>query len=164
MTEYSILVKQYSLSKDEFNFWDNLKKVNETGGDIFASQPFEVVSNIHNISNPDEKVLGYFQVSAVKQKRKYIYFEDMVNLQLPFFHYDCTSFARGPQDYPPTVPPWTFDVVYAGFPPTSGYIFVEPIIDPATHMLERLVFSTPVCANCELTGSTTKPDFWIDRN
>jgi len=164
MIEYSVLVKQYSLSKDEFNFWDNLKKVNETGGDIFASQPFEVISNIHNINNPDEKVLGYFQVSAVKQKRKYILFQDMVNLQLPFFHYDCKSIARGPQDYPATDPPWTFDVVYNGFPPTSGYIFVEPIIDPATNMLERLVFTTFECANCELSGSSARPDFWIDYN
>src|SRR5664280_2184374 len=88
LIEYSILVKQYSVSKNEYDFWNNLKQVNESGGDIFASQPFPVISNIHNINNPKEQVLGYFQVSAVKHKRIYIPFSELLRLQLPFYHYD----------------------------------------------------------------------------
>lgn len=161
MIEYSILVKQYSISKNEYDFWDNLKLVNESGGDIFASQPFEVISNIQNINNPNERVLGYFQVSAVKQKRKYILFADMASLQLPFFHPDCVRIARGPQDYPRGS--FTFDDIYRGFPATAGYVFVEPIYKAGgTQHLERLVFTKFECADCELTGTSVRPDFWID--
>jgi len=161
MIEYSILVKQYSISKNEYDFWDNLKLVNESGGDIFASQPFEVISNIQNINNPNERVLGYFQVSAVKQMRKYIVFADVLNLQLPFFHPDCVRIARGPQDYPKGG--YSFDDIYRGFPATAGYVFIEPIYKTGGGQhLDRLVFTKFECADCELTGTSARPDFWID--
>ena len=161
MIEYSILVKQFSISKSEYDFWDNMKRVNESGADIFASQPFEIVSNIQNLNNPKERVIGYFQVSAVKQKRKYILYEDIATLQLPFFHPDCVRIARGPQDYPHGS--FSFDDIYRGFPATAGYVFVEPIykIGGVNH-LDRLVFTKLECADCELTGNSSKPDFWID--
>ena len=78
MLQYSILVKQYSISKSEFDFWDNLKKINDKSGDIFEYQPYPVNSNIHNVNNTKDRVLGYFQVSAVKQKRKNILYSDIV--------------------------------------------------------------------------------------
>src|ERR1035437_1912956 len=89
MLEYSILVSQYSISEKEYNFWENLTKVNETGNDIFASLPFSVSSNVHNVKNPRERVLGNFGVSAVKKKRLFIPFSEIVRLQLPFYYYPC---------------------------------------------------------------------------
>jgi hypothetical protein len=160
LLKYSILVKQYSISKDEYDFWDNLKKVGDMGGDIFAAQPFSVISNIHSLKNANSRVLGYFQVSAVKQKRKYIDFVEIAKLDLPAYHYSCVRFARGPQDYPGTG--WTFQKVYNGFPPSSGYVFIEPVYTPVAMTLERLVFTTFECANCELTGTSSRPSFWSD--
>ena len=157
--EYSILIKQYSISKNEYNFWDNLKQVNETGSDIFASQPFPVISNIHNISNPTEKVLGYFQVSAVKEKRIFIPFSEFVRLQLPFYHYDqCKRMEIAPARGQ------TWDDVYMSICFYSDYYFVEPIYYPGTEILEKMVYAKPECANCELTGTSTKPDSWVDLN
>ena len=166
MSEYSILVKQYSISKDEFEFWNNLKKINESGSDIFATQPFPVISNIHNINNPKERVLGYFQVSAVKQKRTFIPFSDIVRLHLPFYHSNqCERIEKSPAEYStPYGPPVTFDDLYSMFCITSTYSFIEPMYDPETFMLDKLVFAKPECANCELTGTSAKPDFWIDMN
>ena len=166
MSEYSILVKQYSISKDEFEFWNNLKKINESGSNIFATQPFPVISNIHNINNPKERVLGYFQVSAVKQKRTFIPFSDIVRLHLPFYHSNqCERIEKSPAEYStPYGPPVTFDDLYSMFCITSTYSFIEPMYDPETFMLDKLVFAKPECANCELTGTSAKPDFWIDMN
>jgi hypothetical protein len=163
MLQYSILIRQYSISKNEYNFWDNLKKVNESGGDIFASQPFPVVSNIRNINDPDGRVLGYFQVSAVKQKRKEIQFSDIVQLNLPFYQYPCIRIEDSPDILPWAVfnPPLTWDDIYYMYT-TSGYSFVEPKYLQGTTTLDRLVFTTPECADCELTGTLTKPDFWTD--
>jgi hypothetical protein len=85
----------------------------------------------------------------------------MARLELPFFHPDCVRIARGPQDYPGGN--FTFDDIFHGFPSTAGYVFVEPIYTgEGIHQLERLVFTKFECADCELTGTSSKPDFWID--
>ncbi len=164
LLQYNILVSQYSISKKEYDFWNNLKQVNESEGDIFAKQPFTVISNIHNINNPEERVLGYFQVSAVKQKRKDLPFSQSVTMNLPFYDYSCERFEKEPLDYSngPGAPPPTWDYLYSLFCVTSDYYFVEPRYFPGTFVLEKMVFTRPECANCELAGTHNKPDFWVD--
>jgi hypothetical protein len=163
--QYSIIVSQYSISKKEYDFWNNLKQVNESGGDIFAKQPFSVISNIHNINNPKEKVLGYFQVSAVKQKIKFIRFSDIAKLNLPYYYSPCTTIEKSPGDFQvPNGPVVTWYDVYSFFCITSTYTFVEPIFYPGTNQLAKMVFAMPECANCELTGTWKKPDFWVELN
>ena len=165
LLQYSILVSQYSISKKEYDFWNNLKQVNENGGDIFAKQPFEVISNIHNISNTKERVLGYFQVSSVKQIRKDISFNNVVGLNLPFYHYPCGKIEKEPKDYQqPWGEPLTWDDIYSAFCISSDYYFIEPKYIPGTTQLQKLVFAKPECANCELTGTLEEPDFWVDLN
>ena len=166
MLGYSILVKQYSISEKEYEFWNNLKKVNESGADIFASQPFSVISNIRNINNPRERVLGFFQVSAEKQKRIFIPFEVLSKMQLPFYHYDqCVRIEKSPSEYGSEFgPKVTFDELYSMFCIRSDFYFIEPMYNEKSGLLEKLVFARPECANCELTGTRTKPDFWADLN
>jgi hypothetical protein len=165
--QYSILAKQFSISKKESEFWANLKTVNESGGDISGSQPFPVISNISNINNPEEKVLGYFRVSAVSQKRKNITFRELAGLNLPNYHYDCVRIEKAPGDYcigvNYCIPP-TFNEMYRMWLALPNYRFIEPIYDPVTRKLLKLVFTTNVCADCEYTGTLKKPDFWIDLN
>ncbi len=164
--QYSILVSQYSISKKEYDFWNNLKQVNESGGDIFAKQPFSVISNIHNINIPKERVLGYFQVSAVKQKRKYILFSEIAGLNLPYYNSSCTTVEASPDQFQiPGGPPFTWYDLYVLFCETLTYTFVEPKYLPATNILDKMVFTIQKeCTNCELTGTLKKPDFWVDLN
>jgi hypothetical protein len=166
LIQYSILVNQYSISKEEYDFWNNLKQVNESGGDIFAKQPFTVLSNIHNVSDPTERVLGYFQVSAVKQKRKYISFSEIAGMNLPYYQYQCERIVKDPTDIPHGYesPPPTWDELYAMYCITSDYYFVEPQYSVGTNNLEKMVFARPECADCTITGTITKPDFWVDLN
>jgi len=161
--EYSILVKQYSVSKSEFDFWDNLSKINDKSGDIFEYQPYPVSSNIHNINNPEERILGYFQVSAVKEKRMFLSFSDIVKLNLPYYMYKCERIEASPKDPPwnKFIPPLTFDEIYNMFV-TSGYNFIEPKYFDGTMLLDELVFAKPECSNCELSGTSIKPDYWKD--
>jgi hypothetical protein len=165
--QYSILVKQYSISKKEYDFWNNLKNVNASGGDIFAKQPFTVISNIKNVNNPKERVLGYFQVSAVKQRRKNITSNELFNLYLPPFRSTCERIVKEPADYPtgPAEPPTTWAVLYSMFCIKSTYYFVEPQYAygiPSIKNLSKMVFAKPECADCELSGTSIKPDFWVD--
>jgi hypothetical protein len=159
---YSILVKQYSVSEKEYNFWDGLKMVNESGGDIFESQPFAVPGNIHNINNPDEHILGYFQVSSVKEKRLYISKGELGEMNLPAYNYPCELLYRSPEDYPYPFRT-TFDEIYQLYCVFQNkYAFVGPLYYPGTFTLRKLVFTPRECANCELTGNSKRPAFWKD--
>jgi hypothetical protein len=162
--EYSIEVKQYSVSKKEFDFWNNLKKVNESGGDIFDSQPYPVISNIQNVKDAGEMVLGYFEVSAVEKKRIFITARELDPLLLPHYTYDCAEIARSPQDYVSNgtiAKPPTFNEIYQMFMGGGDFVFIEPRYT-ASGTLAQLVFARKICSDCGLTGSVIKPDFWID--
>ena len=69
MIEYSILVKQYSISQKEYNFWDNLTKVNATGVIFLPCSRFLSTVIFAILIIRVKKVLGYFQVSAVERKK-----------------------------------------------------------------------------------------------
>ncbi len=163
--EYSILLKQMSVSQKEFEFWNNLKNVNESGGTIFDTQPYSVMSNVYNVNNSEEKVLGYFSVSAVKEKRIFIMHKDLDGMDLPQFNYYCQEFIVSPDDYNSNLPPgakkYTFNDVYNMFMAAGGMTFVEPIYD-ANGDLYKLVFAKNECSDCSLSGSANEPDFWTD--
>lgn len=166
--QYSIHVNQYSLSESEYEFWNNLKQVSESGGDIFEKQPFSIIGNIHCINREDEKVLGYFQVSAVTKKREYITYGQVVDLDIPNFRYPCEKIEYGPYDLygaylPYPVPPEIYDEVYTRYI-NLGYVFVWPT-DEIIHgnsAITKFVFATKECSDCSLTGDPNKPDFWVD--
>ena len=175
--EYSILVKQYSISNTEYDFWNNIKKSGEAGGDIFTSLPYTVISNIHNMNNGSEMVLGYFEVSAVSLKRIFITTHELDPLNLPDYKMDCFPIVKSPNDFPQPDPkaPWngpfppTWDKLYHIFTDDGTNIFIGPYISAgnipgnvAKKNLVDLVFVPKTCAICELMGFPTKPDFWVD--
>lgn len=69
---YSILVKQYALTKEAFEYWQLLRKNTNELGSIFGNQPAELISNIKCVSNPDEPVVGFVSISSVQQQRLFI--------------------------------------------------------------------------------------------
>jgi hypothetical protein len=165
---YSILVKLYSLSKQAFKYLEDLQKVDESEGDIFGSQPFEILSNIKNTSDPAEKVLGYFQVSSVSEKRKYIIPDDIYTMGFFDYEYDCKVQYVSTKDFylnPLTGRAYTFDEIYDKYARGAQMIFTRPVFHGINaDSLYSLGFSTPECANCEYTGSHVKPAFWKDKN
>lgn len=164
LVQYHITVTQLSISAQEYEFWENIQKINETGGDIFDKQPFQVYGNIHSISNKGEKVLGYFQVSSAKIADRYITRSQLKGLGLPDYKYDCGKIELGPVDFIDPVlggPLPTLDQIYSWYN-NKDHTFVWPLSLPGPNA--RLVFVNPLCADCTLRGSMTKPDFWVDIN
>lgn len=153
---YSIKVRQYSLSRSEYEFWSNLRQVSEAGGDVFDKQPFSVSGNIRNLSDPAEPVLGYFQVSAVKEKRQYLSGMDIFDLRLPAYNPKCEYIIAARADYEPPRP--TLDQIYSWYT-SAGYVMVDFWEEETGN---KLIFSKPVCSDCTLTGNPLKPLFWID--
>lgn len=162
LIRYYVLVRQMSISSKEYEFWNQMRQINEAGGDIFDKQPFQVAGNIHNVKNRNETVLGYFQVSGVKSSGIYITKADADRLNVPEYVYECKYDVKGVQDYPvgPTSPPPTLTDINFWFA-WAGYVFVEPVI-LSGFAGTRLVFALPFCTDCTLTGSLKKPDFWVD--
>ena len=160
--QYYIKVMQYSISKEEFEFWGRMQKINETGGDIFDKQPFQILGNIRNINKPDEQVLGYFQVSGAKVASRYITKSQIAEMNLPDYKYDGGKIETGISDYynPATGGrrPTLYDI-YTWFE-NSNHTFVWMLFYPGPNA--KLVFVNPLCADCTLRGSLTKPDFWVD--
>ena len=66
---YSCLVSQYSLSEGAYMYLHNKLAETKESGELYYTQPSQNQSNIKNIKNDQETVLGYFWVSEMKQKR-----------------------------------------------------------------------------------------------
>ncbi len=79
---YSMLLKQFAITKE---YHENLRKiaeVNQTSGSLFDPIPNEIFGNIKNVDNDREPVLGYFGVGGVSEKRIFI---ERSDLPLGFF-------------------------------------------------------------------------------
>jgi len=69
---YTVIVTQYALTQDAYNFLSLMKANTESLGSIFDAQPSELRGNIHNLAHPDETVVGYVSAGTVQRQRIYI--------------------------------------------------------------------------------------------
>ncbi len=69
---YSVLLRQYALDKQGYEFYEMMKKNTESLGTIFDAQPSELRGNIRCVSNPGEIVIGYISASTIEEKRFFI--------------------------------------------------------------------------------------------
>ena len=143
-TKYSILVNQYSINEDEFNYWAKIQNVAVQVGGLYDIIPASVQSNIRCIENPAEKVLGYFSVSAKSSKRIFIQ-NNFAGIIDPYAN--CvtdTIQTDNPQGLNTTI--WILLAHVCSFPCIPWY-------EATTHK---------ECTDCTLRGSNIKPDFWTD--
>ena len=150
--KYSILVKQYALTKDAYNFWINLKKNTEQLGSIFDAQPSNINGNIHSVTNPSEPVIGFITVTNVQQKRIFIENRQLPGLWQPTYPYTCqldtALFCR------PVSTPCQNDVALFLIPIGSPQIPVSAI------PIKGFFSSSMECVDCTIRGVTKQPDFW----
>lgn len=69
---YSLLVRQHSIDEAAFWYWDELKKNSREGSGLYDRLPSITPSNISNVNNPEENILGYFTVSGVSEHRLFV--------------------------------------------------------------------------------------------
>ncbi len=149
---YSILVKQYSLSPEGYQYYSLIKKYSEESSGIFTPIPSEVKGNVSCISNPEIKVLGYVLASTCQTKRVFIYESDFKQI---CSEYDSGCISAG----------WGDDFFNLNKIYTEGVIAMtyngelSPFLNPN---LTETIFYTRECIDCRaVEGSTKKrPDFW----
>ena len=93
--KYSLLVKQYSMGEEAFHYWNELKKTSQEQGFLFDRQPALLRSNIRNVNNEDEIILGFFSMAGVAEQRAFAVKPEGIDLSL-YPHY-CHPSIRGPR-------------------------------------------------------------------
>gem|GEM_PF-412491 len=63
-------VKQYSLTREAFQFWRRFEEQQSRTGSLFDPLPAPIVGNIVRIDKPEETALGYFSASALAIRRQ----------------------------------------------------------------------------------------------
>ena len=67
--QYCFHIKQYSMSEQEFEYWNIVNDLINIEGDMFDPPPGKIIGNLYNVNDPDEEVMGYFSVNGVSFKR-----------------------------------------------------------------------------------------------
>jgi len=151
-TKYSILVNQYALTAEAYDFWANLRKNTEQMGSIFDAQPSNINGNIYSVSKNSEPVVGFVTACAVKSKRIFISKDQLPLAWQPVTPYHCQEDTflfhdKNGQDH------------------TRALIALPPS-ELATSQIakEGLIIgflgADAECVDCTLRGFTYPPSFW----
>jgi hypothetical protein len=156
---YSILVKQYSQSESAFAYYKTLRDFSQSENPFNENQPGFLEGNIVSVSEPNEKVIGFFNVSLVSEKRLFFNYTDFYpDAPLPPYPSFCSIVEPS-----------------AGCPGEGSAGCIPPLITNIQE--EKLVFfalsmegadpqyggfqMVPFdCGDCTKLGSNTVPDFW----
>jgi len=155
-TKYSILLRQYALTSDAYNFWVNLKKNTEQLGSIFDAQPSNINGNLHNIANASEPVIGYISACSVQTKRIFITKDQLPQSFNTVYPYSCSAdsvfYAKGN-------PPFN-EVENVLIPLPSSYIPISAFMLGNSLSISGFTASSLECVDCTIRGTKTKPAFW----
>lgn len=157
---YSINVEQNVLSGEAFTYFQTLDDLSNSESVFSQNQPGFVQGNIFSVNDPDENVVGYFEVAGASSKRIYFNFEDIFSEEeRPDPTDPCTlvrplpglGFEPGDID----------NVVAQG---EAQYVRdAPPSTDPLNPQGPYLMVNIE-CIDCKTIGTPVKPDFWIDNN
>jgi hypothetical protein len=141
--KYSILVNQYSLSEDEYQYWDKLQSLTQQVGGLYDIIPSSIPSNVYCLNDPAEKVLGYFSVSANSSKRIFIK-DNFYGIMTPYSNSVCIA-----------------DTIWGNKEIQSLGTFVWVIVDhPLPPPSYRVTTRTKGCYDCTVRGTNVPPSFW----
>jgi hypothetical protein len=148
---YSILVKQYVQSLESYSYYETLKKINGSESLLSQVQPGFFNGNIKNTDNPNEKVIGFFDVSSVSERRIFFNYSDLFpDDPIPPYFEDCEIY-----DYD----------INAPFPSPKDRL-IRYIEDQTLRYWAQngSIYSMvlPQCGDCTSFSSNAIPSFWID--
>jgi hypothetical protein len=173
--KYSILVRQYALTPDAYNFYINLKKNTEQLGSIFDAQPSQISGNIHSVTNPSEPVLGYISVGSVASQRIFISQRilpawvatsaysgcglagDPENPQFPCCYYVFHDLSGNPENQVDKFINYNKVVFAPGG--DDPLIPIDAIVQPGG-AAKGYTAAIRECADCTLRATNKQPAFW----
>jgi hypothetical protein len=131
---YSLMVEQYSMSEGAYSYWNQIKIETEESGGLYTQQPGQTKSNLFNVNDATERVLGYFWASSKKSKRIFVNRPS----DLAVYISDCELLP--------------LDTIALNYGPFPVYVFMSLNVEYT---------SSQPCMNCTLAGGENiKPTFW----
>ncbi|MEP3210232.1 MAG: DUF4249 domain-containing protein [Maribacter sp.] len=169
---YSMLVRQHAQTLESYSYFEDLEAFSSSESVFTDTQAGFLAGNIASVSDSEEKVIGYFQVTSVTQKRVFFNYTDFfpedplpeypINCE-NFSHprliperYHCTDGMSGVCDGNCTSPliqaiKGNQVVFFAEAEGDSFEVFVAPY------------FTKPrACGDCTVLGSNIQPEFWVE--
>ncbi len=139
LVRYSILVNQFGLTREEFEYWTDLSKTTQSTGSLFDPLPSQVTGNIRNVEDSKELVFGYFGAALATSKRIYV----------------NPGLGR-----PDVCLMDTLSATQCGNPEIECALETSNLL--SSYLDEEFVLTaSPYCLDCRLQGGTiVKPSFW----
>ena len=143
---YSLLVKQYGLTKEAYAYWQILQRNTQQLGTLFDAQPSQLTGNIHSVTNSTEPVIGYISASSIQEKRLFI-----KNNQLDNWHGEPLGRTCDLKIIPLDPDPLNY----------LNYHGTDTLYGPYYFITGGVVTAPKQCLDCTLNGGTNaKPVFW----
>jgi hypothetical protein len=140
--KYSVLVKQYGLTRPAFEYWTSLSKTTQGTGSLFDPQPSQVTGNIQSTTDSNDLVFGFFSAATEETKR--------------------LTITPRLGNYPRCADPDTFDIVCR--PLSDRQCALETtalLMSYGGIRSEYILGAPPSCIDCRVQGGTTeRPAFW----
>lgn len=155
--KYCATVRQFALNEDAYYYWHQ-KEIELNGtGQIYTTQPNQVKSNISNINNPEEKVLGFFWASSFTVKRA---FKENPFYRIPIGPESCITYGTCTNKSEQELINMLYALIRSirNFPNPPVYITISINLmngDLCAYL------SNDQCIDCRrIGGINQKPDYW----
>jgi len=149
---YSILVRQYVENLAAYTYYKTLKKISDSGSLFSPLQPGFLYGNIKSIINPNDKIIGYFEVASVSSKRIYFNYRDLFPIDpLPPYFTECERMD--------------LNFCFAGIGCDGDnliYGFSNNTITYSGNSGNKYFVYPAPCGDCTTFSSNIKPLFWED--
>ncbi len=138
--EYLLDIRLYSTTQENYEFWENMKAIHQSNGNLYDILPANIKGNISSCEG-NREVLGYFEASSV-QTKKGLFSKTEFSVEFNDFPEECEKFIMRLEDRVPD--------------PTKYYI-VETYWEGElwVYVVRKLH-----CYECNLKYPIRKPSFW----
>ena len=148
---YSILVNQYIQSSTAYAYFETLNNFASEGSIFSQIQPGFFEGNVSSETNPNEKVIGFFDVSSVSSQRLYFNYEDFYpDEPLPPLGYSCEPVHLE-----------QFTISGACGTLISG-LLTDNVVYYSGGSMGPFNMVLRACGDCTALGNNVAPDFWED--
>jgi len=142
--DYYVKIFVRSISFKNYSFWNHIKEVNQSSGNLFDRTPGNVVGNIVSIDG-EHSVVGYFEVSSISTKSAN-FNKSMFNVDFAVFPPECIEKSKVIVDS-------------RSIPPDPKLYYITGI-GTGKDGLRVWYYRDKFCFDCSLSYSPNKPSFW----
>ena len=134
--KYSLNVRQYTISENAYEYFEQNRQATEEGEGLYTRQPRQPITNFMNVDDDNERVLGYFWVSTQTSLRIFVPRIEEMDVRAE----ECAY--------------WEFDAMEDGEGPFPIYLYDD-------RDQGKLYVSSRECFDCTKRGGTNvMPDYW----